>query len=399
MISEEMLALGRRRSVIREIFEYGNRRRAEIGAENVFDFSLGNPSVPTPPSVTETLNRLLAETDPAALHGYTSAPGDPTVRAAIAKDVQSRFGFDADPALIYMTAGAAASLTVTLNALVCDGDEVIALAPFFPEYRVFAEHAGAVFRTVNCRAGDFQLDEAALFAAITPATKAVIVNSPNNPTGAVLTEDSICALARVLNEKAAAFGHPIYLVSDEPYRELVYGGVTVPYIPRYYRDTIVCYSFSKSLSLPGERIGYILISPLAADAKSVFEAVCGAGRALGFVCAPSLFQHLVKQVLGQTADISVYEHNRNLLYNALTDMGFEVVKPDGAFYLFMRAPVADAGAFCERAKKEELLLVPSDDFGYPGYVRISYCVSTALIERSLPAFRRLAEAYFEIKGD
>ncbi len=393
MVREDMLALGRRRSVIREIFEYGNRRKAEIGAQNVFDFSLGNPSVPAPAVVTETLERLIAETPAEKLHAYTSAAGDMGVRTAIAEYVTKTFGLEVPSSLIYMTVGAAASLTVTLHALVGAGDEVIAFAPFFPEYRVFVEKTGAALKVVPCTAGTFQIDAKALADAITPATKAVIVNSPNNPTGAVQTEDSIRALAAVLTEKSVQYGHPIYLISDEPYRELTYDNTPVPYIPLYYNDTIVCYSFSKSLSLPGERIGYILVSPRAADAPTVFDAVCGAGRALGFVCAPALFQQLARHCLGQTADISIYDRNRKLLYNALTEMGFQAVYPDGAFYLFVQSPEADANVFCEKAKQFELLLVPGDDFGCTGYVRISYCVSTEQIERSLPAFEKLAALY------
>lgn len=398
MVSKKMLELGRKRSVIREIFEYGNRRRSEIGTENVFDFSLGNPSVPAPTIVNETLSELIATTPAAALHAYTSAPGDMGVRRAIADYVNDTFGFSADAAHIYMTAGAAASLTITLTALTTEGDEVIALAPFFPEYRVFAEKAGAKFVSVKSREGDFQIDKTALLSAITPHTKAIIVNSPNNPTGAVLSEDSIQALADVLYEKAAAFGHPIYLIADEPYRELVYDNTPVPYLPLYYRDTIVCYSFSKSLSLPGERIGYILVSPQATGADMVYDAVCGAGRALGYVCAPSLFQQLVKRCLGKTADITVYDTNRRLLYDALTAYGFEAVYPDGAFYLFVKSPEADAYAFCEKAKAYELLLVPGDDFDCPGYVRIAYCVTTEQISRSLPAFKKLAKCY-GLKGE
>jgi len=398
MVREDMLALGRRRSVIREIFEYGNKRKAEIGAENVFDFSLGNPSVPAPAIVTETLNTLIAETPAEKLHAYTSAPGDISVRTAIAEYIKNTFDFPAAPANIYMTVGAAASLTVTLHALVGTGDEVIAIAPFFPEYRVFVEKTGAALKVVSSTEGTFQIDATALEAAVNPATKAVIVNSPNNPTGAVLTEDSIKALADVLRKKAAQFGHPIYLISDEPYRELVYDNTPVPYIPQYYDDTIVGYSFSKSLSLPGERIGYIFVSPKAADAEMVFDAVCGAGRALGFVCAPALFQQLAKACLGKTSDVSIYDRNRKLLYDALTEMGYTAVYPDGAFYLFVKSPEADANAFCEKAKEHELLLVPSDDFGCTGYVRISYCVTTEQITRSLPAFKKVAESY-GLQGD
>lgn len=391
MVKKEMLALGRHRSVIREIFEYGCRRKAEIGADKVFDFSLGNPSIPAPPSVAETVKTLTDTVDPAVLHGYTSAAGDPATRKAVADYITRTFGFPADAMHVYMTAGAAVSLTATLTALVGAGDEVITLAPFFPEYTVFIERTGAVMRPVMCREGDFGLDMAALAAAINEKTAAIIVNSPNNPTGAVLDEADIKALSALLREKEKAFDHPIYLIADEPYRELVYDGAEVPYIPSYYADTVVCYSFSKSLSLPGERIGYVFVPSCAADADAVFDAVCGAGRALGFVCAPSLFQRVIAACIGQTADISVYDRNRKRLYAALCDMGFTVVPPRGAFYLFVKAPGGDAAAFCELAKSEELLLVPSDDFYCAGYVRIAYCVTPAQIENAIPAFRRLAK--------
>jgi aspartate aminotransferase len=393
MVNEKMRGLGACRSVIRELFEYGKKRKAEIGAENVFDFSIGNPSVPSPDVVNETLMGLLRERDAVSLHGYTSAQGDADVRRAIADYVASMHGATVDPNLIYLTVGAAASLTVSLTALLEAGDEVILLAPFFPEYRVFVERTGAVAVPVLCNTKTFQPDLAALRAAITEKTRAIIVNSPNNPTGAVLTRESIEGLASVLEEASAANGAPIYLIADEPYRELVYGGVEVPYLPHFYRNTLVCYSFSKSLSLPGERIGYILVSPQADNAVAVYQAVCGAGRALGFVCAPALFQYMIPSVLGMTSDISIYDRNRRLLYDALTEYGYEAVKPDGAFYLFVKALEEDANAFCERAKQYELLLVPSDSFGCPGYVRISYCVTTEQIQKSLPAFKCLAESY------
>ena len=396
MISEKMLALGKKSSAIREIFEYGRKRKAEIGEENVFDFSLGNPSVPAPPVVNETIKKLVTEEDPVLLHGYTSAPGDPSVRAAVAAYLAETYGTDDTADNIYMTVGAAASLTVTLGALVCEGDEVIVLAPYFPEYRVFAENAGAKLTEVPCRAGDFQPDIAALSLAVNEHTKAVIINSPNNPTGAVFMEESIKALAALLSAKENEYGHPIYIISDEPYRELVYGGVTVPYTANYYDNTVSCYSFSKSLSLPGERIGYICVSKKCTEWRELFFAVCGAGRALGYVCAPSLMQKLVPACLGKTADTSVYAKNRELLYTALTSYGYECVSPDGAFYMFVKAFCDDAAEFCEAAKKHELLLVPSDSFGVSGYVRISYCVTTEQIERSLPAFRALAKDYGKI---
>ena len=392
MLNEKMVGLGSRRSVIREIFEYGKKRKAEIGEENVFDFSLGNPSVPTPAAVTAALERIIKETDPVRLHGYTSAQGDMSVRAKIAESIEKRFGFPANKDLIYMTCGAAASLTVTLNALVNSGDEVIIPAPFFPEYRVFAENAGARVLTVQCREPDFQLDIKAIESAVNEKTKAIIINSPNNPTGAVFSSDTIKALSDMLDKKQAEYGTDIYIIADEPYRELSYGA-EVPYIPKYYSNTVVCYSYSKSLSLPGERIGYIFIPESANGSKKLYAAVCGAGRALGFVCAPSLMQYTVAECTDALPDISIYKKNRDLLFGALTDYGYEAVPPDGAFYLFVKSPEPDANAFCEKAKKYELLLVPSDDFGCGGYVRISYCVTAEQIEKSLPAFKALIEEY------
>ena len=392
MLNEKMVSLGSRRSVIREIFEYGKKRKAEIGEENVFDFSLGNPSVPAPAAVTAALERIIKETDPVRLHGYTSAQGDMAVRAKIAGSIEKRFGFPANKDLIYMTCGAAASLTVTLNALVNSGDEIIIPAPFFPEYRVFAENAGARVVTVMCREPDFQLDIKAIESAVNEKTKAIIINSPNNPTGAVFSPDTIKALSDMLCKKQAEYGTDIYIIADEPYRELSYGA-EVPYIPKYYANTAVCYSYSKSLSLPGERIGYIFIPESANNSKKLYAAVCGAGRALGFVCAPSLMQYTVAECTDALPDISTYKKNRDLLFGALTDYGYKAVPPDGAFYLFVKSPEPDANAFCERAKKYELLLVPSDDFGCPGYVRISYCVTAEQIEKSLPAFKALIEEY------
>ncbi len=393
MISEKMTALGKKSSVIREIFEYSKVRKAQIGADKVFDFSIGNPSIPAPQIVTDTMIKMLSEGDPVMLHGYTSGPGDMGVKTKIANNIKSRFGFEANPALMYMTCGAAASLTVTLNAITNAGDEVIALAPFFPEYRVFAEKAGATFKVVKCREEDFQIDFDALQNAINKNTKAIIVNSPNNPTGVVFSTDTISKLSDLLTLKSQEFGNDIFIIADEPYRELVYGGVEVPYIPNFYNNTVVCYSYSKSLSLPGERIGYIMVSPKCSIAGDLFAAVCGAGRALGFVCAPSLLQFVAAECDGMTSDISVYDRNRELLYNSLCKIGYTAARPDGAFYLFMKALEDDAYAFCERAKKYELLLVPSDDFGFTGYVRIAYCVTPEQIENSLPAFEALYKEY------
>lgn len=391
--NEKMHALGSHRSVIREIFEYSKKRAAEIGSENVFDFSLGNPSVEPPVSVTEALCSLLANEAPMALHGYTSAQGALETRAAIANSIERRHGVKISPDLIYMTCGAAASLTISLRALLCEGDEVILLAPFFTEYRVFVENAGGVPVVSKPRIPDFQIDLKDLASRITPRTRAVIVNSPNNPSGVVYTKETIKALCDLLRERSAQNGAPIYLIADEPYRELAFDGVEVPYLMSYYDDTLVCYSYSKSLSLPGERIGYIAVCPTATEAREIYAAVCGAGRSLGFVCAPSLFQKLVARTVDVTVNTDVYRRNRDLLLSALTSYGYECVRPDGAFYLFVKAPEESATAFCERAKRHELLLVPCDDFGVSGYVRVAYCVSYEQIERALPAFRAVMDEY------
>ena len=392
-MNQRMYALGSRRSVIREIFEFGKQRAQEVGKENVFDFSLGNPSVNPPRIVADTLAELVREEDQTALHGYTSAQGDLSVRRAIADYIRTAHGAEADPDFIYMTCGAAASLTITLSALCYAGDEVITFAPYFTEYKVFTETAGASLVALDSDPDTFQIDFDLLEKAVCKKTAAVLVNSPNNPSGVVYGEETVKRLAKLLEEKSVQFGKTIYLITDEPYRELVYGGVKVPYLTNYYPHTIVCYSYSKSLSLPGERIGYIFVNPAAKDAKSLYLAVCGAGRALGYVCAPSLFQKLIARCQGVTSDVSVYERNRDTLAGALRSYGFRCVQPDGAFYLFVKSPEPDAYAFCERAKKYNLLLVPGDDFGCKGYVRIAYCVSHEMIERSLPAFEKLAKEY------
>ena len=393
MINETMKELGNKRSVIREIFEFGNRRRAEIGAENVYDFSLGNPNVPAPEAVNRTMIELLQTKSDMYLHGYTSAQGAIDTREAVAADLNRRFGTAFHKDNFYMTCGAAASLKISLTALYTPGDEVIAFTPFFPEYRVFVETCGAKLVTAASDQDTFQIDFEVLKPLITEKTKAVIVNSPNNPSGVVYTAETVTKLAELLRAKEAEFGHAIYLIADEPYRELVYDGMDVPYLTKYYRDTIVCYSYSKSLSLPGERIGYILVPDEVTDAKDIYAAVCGAGRALGYVCAPSLAQHVIASCTGMVSDLNVYKLNRDLLIDSLTEFGFTCIHPDGAFYLFMKSPVADAGAFCEKAKDLDLLLVPADSFGTPGFVRIAYCVSTEMIRNSLPAFKKLAESF------
>lgn len=392
-MNQRMYGLGSKRSVIREIFEFGRQRAQEVGAENVFDFSLGNPSVEPPRQVEEVLVQLISESSPTALHGYTSAQGDLSVRRAISDYIQKTHSVPCDPDYIYMTCGAAASLVISLSALCEEGDEVITFAPYFTEYKVFAETAGAKLIALPSDPQTFQIDFSLLEQAIGSRTAAVLINSPNNPSGVVYNEETVKKLADLLRKKSAQLGRTIYLVTDEPYRELVYGGVKVPYLTAYYKDTLVCYSYSKSLSLPGERIGYIFVNPQAEKAKEIYLAVCGAGRAHGYVCAPSLFQKMIARCQGITSDVSVYERNRDTLVGALRGYGFSCVQPDGAFYLFVRSPEPDANAFCERAKKYDLLFVPGDDFGCPGYVRIAYCVSPQMIERSLPAFAKLAAEY------
>ncbi|MBQ5322291.1 MAG: pyridoxal phosphate-dependent aminotransferase [Oscillospiraceae bacterium] len=393
MNTGRMRELGEKRSVIRELFEYGNKRKAEIGAENVFDFSIGNPSVPAPKELSEEICRLLSEENPLSVHGYTSAPGDLSARKAVAENLNERFGTNFGAENLYLTCGAAASLTISLSAVVEEGEEVIIFAPYFPEYTVFIETAGGKPVSVPCKWPDLQMDFEKLSEVLNEKTAAVIINSPNNPSGAVFSEDSIKKLSSILSEAEEKFGRKIYLISDEPYRELVYGKTEVPFVTKYYNDAIICYSWSKSLSLPGERIGYILVSPENPDWKAIYSGICGAGRALGFVCAPSLFQKIIPKCVNMTSDFSVYEKNRDLLYNSLAEMGFEAVKPEGAFYLFLKSPEPDAKAFSEKAKKYEILIVPSDDFGTEGFARISYCVPTEQIERSLQSFKKLAEEY------
>ena len=392
MVSQRMLQLGTARSVIRELFEYGRQRAAEVGAENVFDFSLGNPSVPAPVEVNETAIRLLRE-QADTIHCYTSAPGDPAARQRIADSLNRRFGEQYTADELYLTVGAAASLCCVLGGLTCPGDEYILFAPYFPEYRVFIEGVKGKVKVIPPEPEHFQIDFSAFEQAVTCRTKGVIINSPNNPSGVVYSRQTLETLAAILRAKEALYGHPIYLISDEPYREIAFHGVEVPWVPQIYKDTIVCYSYSKSLSLPGERIGYVLVPPKAADSADLYAAVCGAGRALGYVCAPSLFQRVAARCADLTSDIAVYRTNRDLLYSGLTEMGYTCVKPEGAFYLFPRTLEADDRAFCERAKKYDLLLVPGSDFGAPGHMRISYCVKTETVEKALPLFKKLAEEY------
>lgn len=392
MVSERMKGLGTARSVIRELFEYGKARAAQVGAENVFDFSIGNPSVPAPAAVNETAARLLRE-QPDLIHAYTSAQGAADARERFAASLNRRFNAGCTPDRLYLTVGAAASLCCVFNGLTCPGDEFIVFAPYFPEYKVFIEGAGARMVLIPPEIEAFQIDFDAFEKAVTPHTKGVLVNSPNNPSGVVYSRATLERLAAILTQKSGEYGHPIYLISDEPYREIVYAGVEVPWVPHIYRDTIVCYSFSKSLSLPGERIGYVFVPGEAAEGDDVYAAVAGAGRSLGYVNAPSLFQQVTSLCCDMTADIKIYEENARLFVSALREMGYHVVEPGGAFYLFPRSLEPDDAAFSERAKALDLLIVPGTGFGAPGHVRISYCVQTDVIRRALPRFKELADSY------
>lgn len=389
MFNKTAYGLGSVRSYIREVFEYGRQQAKIVGEENVFDYSLGNPSIPAPEKVNETIINVLNTESSIKVHGYTSGPGDDSIREAVAKNLTERFGKVIRPANLFFTCGAAPALMTALTALACEDSEVIAIAPFFPEYKPFIESSGNKFVMVPADTTSFQIDMAALESLVNEHTQAIIVNSPNNPSGVVFSQETLEKVGAILGAAAEKYGHPIYIIADEPYRELVYDGVEVPFIPNVYKDTIVCYSWSKSLSLPGERIGYVLVPDDATDSAELFAAVAGAARMLGHVCAPSLIQRAVAACCDIMPDLEAYDVNRNLLYNGLTEIGYECAKPQGAFYLFVKAPGGDAMAFAEKAKKKNLLIVPSDSFGVPGYFRLSYCVSKETIERSLPAFKEV----------
>lgn len=394
MISKEMYELGSKRSAIRDLFEYGKKQAEIVGSENVFDFSIGNPTVPAPECVKEAIIDLLQTSSSSEIHGYTSAQGDINVRTGLADHMNNTYGTNLRSDNFYMTCGAAASLTITLKALVADSeDEVIIIAPYFPEYKVFIKNAGAKVVELAADTKTFQIDLEKLEKAITPKTKAIIINTPNNPSGVVYSEETIRSISALLNKKSEEHGEVIYLISDEPYREIVYDGIKVPYVPKHYDNTIICYSYSKSLSLPGERIGYIMVPDSIVNAREVYAAVSGAGRSQGYVCAPSMFQKVILKCMGKTADIDLYDSNRKLLYEGLTKMGYHCVKPEGAFYLFVKALEEDSRNFAEEAKKLNLLIVAADDFGCPGYVRVSYCVDPEMIKRSLEAFQMLYDVY------
>jgi len=393
MVNQKMYELGTKKSTIRTIFEFGRKRAAEVGEENVYDFSLGNPNVPTPDFIKEAAVDILTHIEPSAIHGYTVAPGNPQVRRALADSINSRFGMAVTEKNLFMTAGAAASITICFKALFQPEDEYITFAPFFPEYRAFVESVGGKLVVVPAQPEDWQIDFAAFEKLVTNHTKAVIVNSPNNPSGAVYSAETIKKLAEILQAKEKEYNHPIFIIADEPYREIAFDGYTVPYIPKYYANTLVCYSYSKSFSLPGERIGYIVVPDSVENFEKVYGAIAGAARVLTHVNAPSLWQLVVGRCADKPSDISTYVKNGQLLYQGLIDAGFTCVKPQGAFYLFPKCLEEDDYAFCKRAQKYDLLLVPGTDFGCPGYFRAAYCIKTETIEKSLPLFKKLADEY------
>lgn len=391
MYNETMYERGNAPSAIRELFAYGMERKAQIGEDKVFDFSIGNPSVPAPDSVAETI-RELADMAPAQLHAYSAAQGLKSTRAAIAENLNKRFGTHYTADNLYLTMGAAACLSACFTALIKPGDEIIVIAPYFPEYRIWIEFAGGVCVEVPAREDNFQIDLDALEQAITEKTKAVVINTPNNPVGTVYTRETLEGLADVLVQAEQRFGHDIYLISDEPYRELTYG-VEVPWVPAIYPNTLVCYSWSKSLSLPGDRIGYVLVPNEVHDSREVYLAVCGAGRSLGYICAPVFFQRVIERCVDEPTNVEAYAVNREILTHALDELGYEYIEPDGAFYLWIKALEPDAQAFSNKAKEHELLLVPSDSFGVDGWVRAGYCIDKSTIEHAIPAFAALKADY------
>ena len=393
MFDKKMLEIGYSQSTIRDLYTYGIERKKEIGEDKVFDFSIGNPSIPAPQIVNDTLIRILKEEDSVKVHGYTVSAGSIEVRNAIASYLNKTYNTEVEGKYIFLTCGAAASLAIATKAFIINkGEEVIVFAPHFPEYRTYTEAVNGVLVTVKPDQ-DFFPDFIDLENKITSKTRIVLYDSPNNPTGAFYDETIIKKMASILSKKENEFGHPIYLVSDEPYRELLYANEKYPFVTNYYKNSIVCYSFSKCLSLPGERIGYILVNPKCDDVSDVYTSICGAASMLGYICAPALFQHLIPHVLGYTSNLDEYKKNKEALYNGLKEIGFDVIYPTGAFYLFMKALEDDAEHFSEVAKKFELLLVPSNPFDYKGYVRIAYCVSYKQIVNSMPAFKKLYDYY------
>lgn len=391
MISEKMVSYVNNSSAIRAMFEEGKRLAAIYGAENVYDFSLGNPNLPAPQEVKEAIHQILEEEDPVLVHGYMGNSGYDDVREAVAASLNRRFGTSFAGEHIVMTVGAAGGMNVIMKTLLNPGDEVLAFAPYFGEYRAYVTNYDSVLKVVPPNTEDFQPDLLEFERRITPKTKAVIVNTPNNPTGVVYSEETIRGLADILRRKQQEYGTAIYLISDEPYRELVYDGNEVPYLTNYYENTIVGYSFSKSLSLPGERIGYLVLPPSLEDGEAIRSAANVATRILGYVNAPSLFQRVIMRCLDAKVDVDYYNRNRETLYEGLSKVGLTCIKPQGAFYLFVKSPLEDEKEFCEAAKRHNLLLVPGSSFDCPGYVRLAYCVSYEMIERSLPHFAELME--------
>lgn len=393
MINPESLALGTKRNTIMELADYGRKRAAVIGKENVFDFSIGNPSTPAPQEVNAAILDIVEHMASLAVHSYTSTLGDIKTRQAVAADMNARFGCNAKAEELLLCCGAAPEVAAVCKALTTPGSEILVFAPYFPEYKPYVEQAGSVFRVVPADEPHFQLNLEALEDMLTPNTSAVIVNNPNNPVGSVYSADTIGRLAALLERKSMEFGHRIYVIADEPYRELVYGEAKVPFIPSIYPHTAVCYSYSKSLSLPGERLGYIYVPFEADQGQDLYHAIIGAARAMGHVCAPSLMQLMLQRCAHLQPDLTVYDRNRRTLLEALRSYGYEIVEPEGAFYLFVKAPGGDDQAFSQKAMAKDLLLMPSSDFGWPGYLRLCYCVSHDTVVRSLPIFKVLIEEY------
>ena len=392
MYNVAMRELGDEPSPIRKLFAYGQARKQEIGDDKVFDYSIGNPSIPAPDAVSAKILEL-AQGDPVSGHAYTQSAGDPAVNQAIAEAFNRRFGTNYTGKNLYLTAGASAALCITLKALIVPGDEIITIPPFFPEYRTYINVYGGKPVEVLAREDDFQMDLPAIEAAINEHTKAIIINSPNNPVGVVYSRENLEGLAEILKRKSEEYGRPIFIMSDEPYRELVYDNLEVPWVPNLYDNTIVCYSWSKCLSLPGERMGFVLVPPEATESAALFNAVSGAGRALGYICAPALFQKVVAACADEPANIEAYEKNRILLTDMLDELGYTYVQPQGAFYLWMKALEPDEQAFSAQALKHELLLVPSTGFGVPGWVRLGYCIPEEVIRNSRSAFEALKKDY------
>ncbi|MCR5509504.1 MAG: pyridoxal phosphate-dependent aminotransferase [Lachnospiraceae bacterium] len=399
MVSEDYKAMLQGKSIIRQLAEYATARGAEIGYENVFDYSLGNPGVPTPQAFTDEMIRLLKEEDPMKLHGYSQSQGIPEVRRKHADYLNKRFGMNYTAEHLFMTTGAAGAVAHAARAVTKPGDEVITFAPFFPEYIQYINRTGAELKIVSADTENFQIDFDAFSSAFTEKTAAVLINTPNNPSGAMYSEETLATLASIMRKMQDKYGHEIFLISDEPYREIVFDGKTCPYPAKFYENTLTCYSYSKSLSVPGERIGYVAINPEAKDAGLISAMCAQISRGLGHNCPPSIIQLAVANTLGATSDISVYETNMNILYDALTDLGFRIVRPGGTFYIMPKALEDDSVAFCEKAKEYDLILVPTDGFGAPGYFRMAYCIGTEKVNRSLEAFRRFVNECYPGRND